>query len=258
MLRWLLLLVCTSLPLQSSYAADLLLYTEEWPPLNFTENGQVTGYSVELVQALAKITGDQVQIKSVPWTRGYALAQQEANVGLFSVGRVAAREPLFQWVGPLISAHDRFYTLKGSSLKVNNLDDARPLRLVLPRLWYSLQYLESQGFEQIYTVTSPQIMMTMFRNGRSDVLAASDVTLANVLAQGDLTPDDVVAQYSFMEHGSYLVFSPATDPALVARWQAALESFKAAGGLTPLYRRWVSHMQPPASSEAAVQSAQPR
>ncbi len=246
MLRWLLLLVCTSLPLQPLLATELLLYTEEWPPLNFTKDGQVSGYSVELIQALSRRTGDPVRIELVPWTRGYALAQSEPNTGLFSVGRVAARESLFQWVGPLISAHDRFYTLKGSPLKITNLDDARSQRLVLPRLWYSLQYLEDLGFKDIYTVTSPEIMVNMFRNGRSDILAASDVTLPSVLALGGLTPDDVVAQYSFMEHGSYLVFSPTTDSAVVARWQAALQAFKAEGGLKTLYQRWLSHLKVPA------------
>ncbi len=113
---------------------------------------------------------------------------------------------------------------------------------MLPRLWYSLQYLQSQGFDNIYTVTSPEIMMNMFRNGRSDLLAASDVTLPSVLAMAGLTPDDVVPQFSFMAHQSYLVFSPATDPSVVARWQAALDALRREGGIARLHRKWVGHM----------------
>lgn len=242
MLRRVLLVLLLSLPLAPAYAAELTLYTEEWPPLNFTRDGKLTGYSVELVQALIKRTGDQVHLESVPWTRGYALAQKQPNTGLFSVGRIPEREALFQWVGPFVSSHDRFYTLKGSPLKINSLEDARSQRLVLPRLWYSLQYLQSQGFDNIYTVTSPEVMMNMFRNGRSDVLAASDVTLPSILEMADLTPADVVPQFSFMEHQSYLVFSPATEPAIAARWQAALDALGREGVVAHLQQKWLGHM----------------
>lgn len=242
-LRGFLLSLLLSLSFQL-HAHELLLYTEEWPPLNFTRDNQLTGYSVELVQALSQLTGDRVRIESVPWTRGYALAQQQANTGLFSVGRIAERESLFQWVGPFVSSQNRFYTLKGSPLKINSLADARQHKLVMPRLWYSLQYLQSQGFDDIYTVTSPEIMMNMFRNGRSDLLAASDVTLPDVLALADLTPDDVVPQFSFMEHSSYLVFSPATDAKVVQRWQKAFEQLRRDGTVARLQSRWLGHIKP--------------
>lgn len=245
MVRGLLLALVCSLPLGALRAADLLLYTEQWPPLNFARDGQLSGYSVELVRELSKRTGDAVRIELVPWTRGYTLAQGQPNVGLFSVGRIPEREALFQWVGPFVSAHDRFYTLKGSPLKITSLADARRQRLVLPRLWYSLQYLQSKGFDHIYTVTTPEIMMSMFRNGRSDLLAASDVTLPSTLALAGMTPADVEPQFSFLEHQSYLVFSPATDPAIVARWQAAFDRFKHEGGLLPLYQRWLKHLPVP-------------
>ena len=87
-----LLMLLISVPNLHLSAEELQLYTEEWPPLNFTRDNQLTGYSVELVQALSQLTGDPVRIESVPWTRGYGLAQQQANTGLFSVGRIAERE----------------------------------------------------------------------------------------------------------------------------------------------------------------------
>lgn len=245
MVRGLLLVLVFCLPLSALRAADLLLYTEEWPPLNFARDGQLSGYSVELVQELSKRTGDSVRIELVPWTRGYTLAQVQPNVGLFTVGRIPERESLFQWVGPFVSAHDRFYTLKGSPLKITNLADARRQRLVLPRLWYSLQYLQGQGFDNIYTVTTPEIMMSMFHNGRSDLLAASDLSLPSTLALAGMTPDDVEPQFSFLEHQSYLVFSPATDPSIVARWQKAFDNMKREGGLASLYQRWVKHLPVP-------------
>lgn len=233
----LLLLFC--LPLR---AAELLLYTEEGPPLNFTRDGHLTGYAVELVQALQKRTGDQVRIELVPWSRGYALARDKANVGLFSMARIAEREGLFQWVGPFMLSHNRFYTRKGSSLRIESLDQAKGLRIALPRQWYTLQYLNAQGFRDIFTVSSALDMASLFSKGRTDVLIVSDISLPMLLAEVGMSPEDVEGQFSFLQHQSYLGFSLTTDPELVVRWQAALDDMKRDGSFGRIYQRWFSHL----------------
>lgn len=236
----LLLLVC--LPLR---AAELLLYTEEGPPFNFTRDGQLTGYAVEVVQEMLRRSGDKARIEVVPWSRGYALAREEANVGLFSMARIAEREGLFQWVGPFMITQNRFYTRKGSNLKITSLDQARGLRIALPRQWYSLQYLASRGFSDIFAVSSPAKMVSLFSKGRTDVLAVSDISLPMLLAEAGMRPEQVEAQFSFLRHQSYLGFSPATDPALVARWQAALDDMKRDGSFGRIYQHWFSHLPMP-------------
>lgn len=236
----LLLLFC--LPLR---AADLLLYTEEGPPLNFTRDGQLTGYAVEVVQEIQRRSGDQLRIEVVPWSRGYALAREQANVGLFSMARIAEREGLFQWVGPFMVTQNRFYTRLGSGLRINSLEQAKGLRIALPRQWYSLQYLTSRGFSDIFAVSSAAKMASLFSKGRTDVLAVSDISLPMLLAEVGMRPEQVEAQFSFLQHQSYLGFSPATDPALVARWQAALDDMKRDGSFGRIYQRWFSHLPMP-------------
>lgn len=236
----LLLLFC--LPLR---AAELLLYTEEGPPLNFTRDGQLTGYAVEVVQEMQRRSGDQLRIEVVPWSRGYALAREQPNVGLFSMARIAERVGLFQWVGPFMITQNRFYTRKGSNLKITSLEQAKGLRIALPRQWYSLQYLTSRGFSDIFAVPSASKMASLFSKGRTDVLAVSDISLPALLAEVGMRPDQVEAQFSFLQHQSYLGFSHATDPALVARWQAALDEMKRDGSFGRIYQRWFSHLPMP-------------
>ena len=67
-----------ALPLQ---AAELLLYTEENPPLNYSQAGQPAGFVVEVVRALQARSGDSARIELAPWTRGYNQAKSLANVG---------------------------------------------------------------------------------------------------------------------------------------------------------------------------------
>lgn len=219
-------------------AAELQLYTEESPPLNFSRDGLITGFSTELIQQLAVLAGDEVRIVLAPWTRGYAKAQGTPNVGLFTVARIAEREKSFQWVGPISLSINRFYTRKGSGLLIDSMAAAQPRQLVLPRQWYSYQYLADQGFRNIYTVTSAERMMEMFRSGRGEVLAASDIALPDLLGLVGMTPDQVEAQWVFLLHESYLVFSPTTDPTVVMRWQVALDEMKRDGSFALTFQRW--------------------
>lgn len=221
-----------------AFATELQLYTEESPPLNFTRDGQLTGFSTEIIQQLAARTGDVVDIKSVPWTRGYAKAQVTPDVGIFSTARIAERETSFQWVGPLTLSLNRFYTRKGSGIQVESMEAAQARQLILPRAWYSYQYLVDKGFNNIYTVTSVDRMMQMFRYGRGEMLAVSDIALPALLELAGMTPDQLEPQLVFMQHESYLAFSLATDPARVNRWQVALNEMKRDGSFVRIFDRW--------------------
>lgn len=143
-----------------------------------------------------------------PWTCGYNQAKSLANVGLFATVRGAAREALFQWVGPLVQSRTCFYSHQDSPLRINSLADAaRDGRLAVPRQWYSHEYLSSQGLNNIFTVTSPEKMMTMFQNRRINLLVASDVSLPQMLTQQGMQVNAVKRQLCFMQHQSYLAFS---------------------------------------------------
>lgn len=225
-----------------SSAAELQLYTEESPPLNFSRDGLVTGFSTELIRQLAVLTGDVARIKLAPWTRGYAKAQDAPNVGIFTMARIAEREKSFQWVGPISLSLNRFYTRKGSGIRVESIAAAQAQQLVLPREWYSYQYLADRGFSNIYTVTSAERMMQMFRNGRGDMLAVSDIALPALLDLAGMTPDQLEPQLVFLQHESYLAFSLATDPAVVSRWQGALDEMKRDGSFARLFQHWFPNL----------------
>jgi polar amino acid transport system substrate-binding protein len=236
--RWLLLFLALLLG-QPCWAAELRLYTEENPPLNSYSEGEVGGFSTEVIKGLAARTGDTVHIELGPWTRGYAKAQRDANTGIFTTARIPAREGQFQWVGPLTQTNDRFYTRKVAGIRINNLDEAAQAgRLVLPRQWYTYEYLQAKGLRNIYTVTGPDKMMQMFSLGRSDMLALSELALPEMLAMVGMTQDEVEPQFVFLQHQSFLAFSLTTDEQIVKRWQTALDESKRDGHFIAVFRRW--------------------
>lgn len=231
------LCVCLSV---APLAQALTLYTEEYPPLNFTRDGKPSGLGVEVVQEILQRTGQHAEIEVVPWTRGYHAAQTQADAGLFVTMRTPEREALFKWVGPIIVAVTSFYALKGSGLSIASLEDAKNAgTIAAPRQWYSFQTLEAQGMPNLYGVLGPKQMMTMLRYKRVPLVVADNITLASLLALAELKPADVEPLYTFMRTEAYIAFSLNTDDALIEQWQTALDQMKADGRFQAIYHKWL-------------------
>ena len=241
MVCWALRLLCISLlgcPL--AMAAELQLYTEENPPLNFSRAGQADGLASAVVRELLRRTGDSASIRVVPWARGYRLAQGEANVGLFVAVRTPEREPLFHWVGPLLSTTTSFYARRGSGLRIASLEDAsRVAGIAVPRDWYSHQFLQKEGFTNLVLQPKPHEVLRMTLYGRVPVLVYEDQLLPSLVAELGASMDDLKRLYGFMQSSSYIVFSKATDVQLVQRWQLALEQMADDGSLARLQQQWL-------------------
>lgn len=222
MLRWGSILGALASLVAGTAAAELQLLTEEAPPTSYLENGELRGMAVEVVQALIARTGDKAQIKLLPWTRGYHLAQQQADTALFATVRTPERESKFQWVGPIMLGTTSFYSLKSRNLHFDSLEAvAASGPLALPKQWYTYETLSARGFKNLYGVASSKSMVTMLRRSRVQLIATEDLTLKDELASGGLTPDQVQAHLPFMRSAYYIAFSLKTDARVVERWQLA-------------------------------------
>src|ERR1039458_147276 len=106
---------------------SLKIYTESYPPLNFVENGKVTGLATEVVWELMKMTGMGADIQLVTGEEGYKAVMERPNVALFSVVMTPERKPFLQWVGPIAFLDTDFYARKGSEFGIKYLADAKKL-----------------------------------------------------------------------------------------------------------------------------------
>jgi len=70
--RLLLVHLLMMVTLAQAHDNALTIYTEQHPPLSFTaENGELTGFAVEVVQAIQKRIDSHDKIEFIPWARGY-------------------------------------------------------------------------------------------------------------------------------------------------------------------------------------------
>ncbi|WP_395501678.1 substrate-binding periplasmic protein [Ectopseudomonas mendocina] len=224
-------------------AAELRLYTEDYRPFSYLQDGKPSGMAVAVIEALIRRTGETAHIELVPWTRGYHQVRHQADSALFSTVRTVQREAEFQWVGPIARGYTRFYTLKDAGLRVASLDDVRQLgTLAIPKQWYSYELLREQNLQNLYGVSTPQDMLRMFRHGRVKLLLANTLTLDGMLAEQGMHAGQLQAQFDLMPNDSYIAFSLHTDAARVARWQSALQDMRHDGSLERIYRHWFPHV----------------
>ncbi|HBU98804.1 MAG TPA: hypothetical protein DEF21_12990, partial [Thalassospira lucentensis] len=79
-------------------ARNVTLVTEEYPPYNFIESGQLRGVGADVVQAMALAIGYHKEIEVLPWKRVLLRLEDEAELGGFSMTRTAQREEQYAWV----------------------------------------------------------------------------------------------------------------------------------------------------------------
>lgn len=227
-------------------ARTVRLLSEEFAPVNFSENGIGKGLSVELVREIQQRLGQANPIEFMPWSRAYREAQGPEAVALFAMARTPAREKLFKWVGPIVTFYSSIYALNGNGVRLRSLDDAKQASAVLVvRDWYTSEQLTSQGFTNLLPVSDPVQGIKMLQAGRAPLFATERITMPQIMAQAGVPADAFEVVYSFASSEGYIAFSLATSDATVRAWQQQLDAMKQDGRFLAIYKHWLPNDNPP-------------
>ena len=90
----LLALVFSLFHTEQSFGQEFKIYTEEFPPYNYTHKGKVSGISTEIVREILRRLDHSDDIQVALWSNGYRLTQKEDNIILYSTTRTPFREDL--------------------------------------------------------------------------------------------------------------------------------------------------------------------
>ncbi|MCP4116296.1 MAG: amino acid ABC transporter substrate-binding protein [Desulfobacteraceae bacterium] len=214
--------------------------TEEYPPFNYTENGQLTGLSYDVMAELLKRVGHPDNIKVQSWSRSYKLIQTRDNHILFSMTRTNQREPLFKWVGPVAENKWVFFAKKGNSLKINSLEDARKVKKIGTYKDDAAElFLKSNGFTNLDSVIDDSVNVKKLLAGRIDLWIVG--YLQGLHKARTAVGDSAVLEKVFdvKETQLYIAFSKATPDAVIAQWQAALDEMKKDGTYDKVLKKYM-------------------
>lgn len=111
-------------------AEPITFYTEEYPPYNFiNDQGEIDGISTRLLQEALASIDRPVRFLLVPWARAFSEARLRPGNCVYSTARTAEREPMFQWVGPLVKTEWAAFALPERSIEATSLEELKGLRV---------------------------------------------------------------------------------------------------------------------------------
>ena len=224
---------------QSILSAELTILTENLPPLNYVDNGNLVGPSVEIVEEIQKRVGSQEQIQVYPWARAYKMALEEENVILFGMTYTDVRKDKFKWVGPLATKRDILVAKKGSGIKIKDLEDAKKVESIGTLLDDTRgRLLERNGFRNLEPVSDEQLNARKLSLGRIDLWAYKIPGLRTVcdLAGVDYTEFEEV--YHLREIDLMIAFSKKTSDSIVQKWRDAFDEMSADGTIMRIRKNW--------------------
>lgn len=180
-----------------SYAGDfsqLKFITEQYPPYNYTENGQKKGLAVQLLLSASKMYGDPLtpdQIQFMPWPRAYKQALSEPNIALFSTTKTQSRADMFKWVGPI--AETRIVLLVKKDTPYQQLSDLKgkgKIGVIKQDIGEELALAQGIPASQIRHAPSALSLAKMLAKGRIIAWAyEQNVALWNLTKVGEKSAD---------------------------------------------------------------------
>jgi polar amino acid transport system substrate-binding protein len=227
--------------LASQQALALKLLTEENPPLNYTENKQVTGMGTEVLLEMGKRAKVPMEIQVMEWGKAYEMAQDAKETCLYSTARLPNRENVFKWVGPIAANKWGLFALEGFKPEIKSLKDVRPYRVAGVARDAKTEFLKQQGVTNIVEEKDDKLNPTKLTLNRketqkADLWVTSIATARKVAAEAKVPGIKLV--HVVHSADSYLACSSRTNAATLKALTEALESMKKDGSFDKIIKRY--------------------
>jgi polar amino acid transport system substrate-binding protein len=234
-------MVLAGLLLVSQPALALKLLTEENPPLNYTEGKKLTGMATEVVQEMGRRAKIKLDFEVMAWGKAYEKAQADKETCLYATARLANRENLFRWVGPIAANTWGLFALGGFKPEIKSLDDAKPYRIGGVARDAKTEFLRQWGVTNISEVEDDRRnpgRLTLNRKEAQKIdLWITSVANAKQVAEKAKVPG-VKLVYRVREEESFLACSPRTSAETLKALAAALDGMKKDGAYTKIIKAY--------------------
>ena len=223
-------------------AADLVAYTEEWAPYNFSANGAIKGISTDILRAACSAEKLDCDIQMVPWARAYKTASSTPNTLVFTTARKPSRENEFLWVGPILPRTTWVFGRADLEKSVHSVRDLAAHRVGVVRDEAAQQDLEAAGVPTKALVVQPSNVEILKMMSRSliDATVDTEVGMQWNLRTTAMAPDHFKKLVKLSDVGAYyFAMNLESTPALVRRLQNAIDQLRQSGKLDAIVQQYV-------------------
>lgn len=221
----------------------LTIMTEDYAPLSYVKEGQLVGFSVDVMAALLKNIGStqtREDILLLPWARAYQITMSSPNTVLFSMSYTEHRDKLFKWVGPLMNNKVVVIVKKSRGLQVADIGDLSNLTVGTVRNDVGEQVLLEKGYDVSNIVSNnlPQNVVKMLEKDRIDAFVYGSDSASWYFQNLGLNRSEYVEVLTLYESRQYYAFNPATPQWIIDRFQFELAKLKIDGTYQKIAKKY--------------------
>lgn len=212
-----------------------------YPPFGYTENGQQTGYSLDLVSAVVRRAGFTVVVEEVPVMRAVVMLRESHNL-LIPATRTPETMERYQAHWPFCFETVSHVLLLRRASPYTRLEDLPRSTVIGAFLGYTLKsHLAAQGFTDIQFAGENGQVADMLMLGRVDAWASFQ-SAAYYLLEAKGIPADTVTSIPVMRFPFCVMASLDTNPEILARLQAAYAEMEADGTRAAIRARYARYL----------------
>ncbi|WP_185973790.1 substrate-binding periplasmic protein [Ferrovibrio terrae] len=211
---------------------------DNFPPYNFVDGDKVVGLDAEIVAAMVKQAGAEVDFEPQPWSRVQDMLERgEVDAAFQFVGRPDRFEKYFM-IGPHRMGQTVFAARSGSTIAVRDVNDLRGYRIGAIRGYtYGPAFDDATGLTRDTTAGDNLQLVRMLAAGRVDLIIGDREALSHFARTAGLHAQLQMLQPVLSEVPRFIAV-PRSKPAIAARLDKALVDLRRNGGLAEILKRW--------------------
>ena len=169
-----LLLACALATTGAAWADTFKLVTFEYPPYEYTENGEVKGMAVDIIRAAFKLMNHEASIEVLPWTRCQVLFERGEVDGIFTFFQNEERQAFTLFSKEVVVTQTiALWTMKNTKIEFNgDLTRLQPYNFgITPKTSYGERFDTAIKYGLLRTEPAASIESNIRKlvNGRIDI-----------------------------------------------------------------------------------------
>ena len=234
--------LCAGISANCYSKTSITVVTEVLEPYQMQSlGGHLSGFSIDVVNALFEQLEETVDIDVMSWARAYQIALTQPNVMIFSIAQTPERLAKFKWIGNLIEEKLYFWALKSRfSESVNDIEQLKQYSIAASRRSNVAEYLDEKGFPNVHILIKEAQNMQMLFNGRVDMLVATELTVRTRAKRLNFNFDQLMKlnEVTELNNNLSIAFSLTTEDEVVEKYRSAYQTLQSNGTLAALRKKW--------------------
>jgi polar amino acid transport system substrate-binding protein len=239
------IMALNALPVRSNVLPPLTIVTEHLVPFQIQhQNGNLSGFSIDVVKALFQSITHEPKIQVMPWARAYKMAVNEPNTLIFSIARAQYREAMFHWIGCIIDENFFFWGLKNNYQNNHyNIEQLKHQKIAVSRYSNAEQYVLDNQFSNISRLIQEEQNIQMLFSNRVNLIVATDLTIKHRTKRLGLNYHALVKVHNATELNNQLciALSLDSDPKWILRLQNAFLQLESNGTIDAIRQKWLAN-----------------